>query len=265
MKFKSEVGSGGPFELEYDDLGPKDGSVVVLVHGFSANRQEGWGRTGWFEAFSRRGARVLALDLRGHGQSARSHDPADYAQTAMADDIIALMDQAGVTRADVIGFSLGARLALLTTLRHADRVDRLILAGVGARLLEPSAQVGLMAQAMEADDPDAIAHPLLKGFRQFADAQGEDRLALAACSRGAAFSFAAEDLERVLSPTLVVAGARDALAGPPQGLADRIPGARAVTLPGCDHFATPTHALFKGACFDFLDGWLDAEEMPGFE
>ena len=57
--------------------------------------------------------------------------------------------------------------------------------------------------------------------------------------------------------TLVVAGARDQLAGTPQGLADAIPGAKAVTLPGCDHFSCIGHPLFKASVFDFFDGWLD--------
>ena len=51
--------------------------------------------------------------------------------------------------------------------------------------------------------------------------------------------------------------ARDQLAGPPQGLADAIAGARAVTLPGCDHFSMIAHGLFKASVFDFFDGWLE--------
>ena len=40
-------------------------------------------------------------------------------------------------------------------------------------------------------------------------------------------------------------------------LADAIPGARAVTLPGCDHFSAIAHAMYKASVFDFLDGWLE--------
>jgi len=54
-----------------------------------------------------------------------------------------------------------------------------------------------------------------------------------------------------------VAGMRDQLAGPPQGLADAIPGAKAVTVPGCDHFSLVSHGLFKASVFDFFDGWLE--------
>jgi len=66
-----------------------------------------------------------------------------------------------------------------------------------------------------------------------------------------------DSLMAIRRPTLVVAGARDQLAGPPQGLAEAIPGAKAVTLPGCDHFSCIGHPLFKASVFDFFDGWLE--------
>ena len=57
-----------------------------------------------------------------------------------------------------------------------------------------------------------------------------------------------------------MAGSRDELAGDPQVLAEAIPGARAVTLPACDHFSAIPHALFKAAVFDFLEGWEEPED-----
>jgi pimeloyl-ACP methyl ester carboxylesterase len=98
---------------------------------------------------------------------------------------------------------------------------------------------------------------MLKSFRHFADEQKEDRLALAACSRGPRMPITRDALMAIRRPTLVVAGARDQLAGPPQGLADAIAGARAVTIPGCDHFSMIAHGLFKASVFDFFDGWLE--------
>ena len=106
-------------------------------------------------------------------------------------------------------------------------------------------------------DPDAIQVPILRSFRQFADEQGEDRLALAAIVRGKSAPLTEDDLSALSMPVLVAAGARDMLAGDPQGLARHIGGAHAVTLPGCDHFNAIPHALLKAAVFDFLDGYLD--------
>ena len=97
---------------------------------------------------------------------------------------------------------------------------------------------------------------MMKSFRHFADEQKEDRLALAACSRGPRTPFTPDALGAISRPTLVVAGARDQLAGSPQGLAQAISGARAVTLPGRP-FSAIAHALFKASVFDFFDGWLE--------
>jgi len=257
-----ETASG--ITLAYDDVGAAELPTRVLVHGFASNRREGWQRTGWSAALDARRERRIALDLRGHGDSVRSHDPADYDPQAMAADIVALLDHLGVDRASLVGFSLGARLALICALDHPGRFDHLVLGGVGMRLFDPPRDPGAMAEAMRCADADGIEQPLLRSFRQFADAQGEDRLALAACSEGRARAIAPEDLAGLRVPTLVVAGARDLLAGSPEGLAEAIPGAHAATLPGCDHFGTIPHALFKGRVFDFFDGWLEVEDPPGF-
>ena len=90
-------------DIAYDDIGGADLRAVVLVHGFSSNRHEGWKRTGWYAALNQRRERLIALDLRGHGESTRSHDPADYGHAAMAGDIVALMDHLGLARANLVG------------------------------------------------------------------------------------------------------------------------------------------------------------------
>jgi pimeloyl-ACP methyl ester carboxylesterase len=243
--------------LAYDDFGPRDArKTVILVHGFSSNRYENWKRVGWYDAIERKGMRGLAFDNRGHGESAKPHDPAQYGRTAMARDVFALMDHAGVERAHLVGFSMGSHISLTAALEDSGRIDHLVVGGVGAKIFEPRTD-NAMAEAMEADSPESIADPMMKSFRHFADEQKEDRLALAACSRGPRTPFTPDALGAIRRPTLVVAGARDQLAGPPQGLAQAIPGAKAVTLPGCDHFSAIAHALFKASVFDFFDGWLE--------
>jgi pimeloyl-ACP methyl ester carboxylesterase len=166
------------------------------------------------------------------------------------------MDHAGVERAHLLGFSMGSYISLTAALEDSGRIDHLVVGGVGAKVFEPRTD-NAMAEAMEADSPDSIADPMMRSFRHFADEQKEDRLALAACSRGPRTPFTPDALLAIRRPTLVVAGARDQLAGSPQGLAQAIPGAKAVTLPGCDHFSAIAHALFKASVFDFFDGWLE--------
>lgn len=250
--------------LAYDDL-PGGGAPVVLVHGFAMNRDENWRRLGWYAAFERKGRRVVALDLRGHGASDKPHDPQHYGRADMAGDVLALMDHLAIGRADLVGYSMGSHLALGLALREPLRVDNLILGGVGARVLpgaaSPFAGTMTMAEAMRAEDPAAITEETLRGFRQFADEQGEDRLALAACSEGAGRPLSLDDLAGLVPPTVIIAGARDDIAGDPAALAAAIPGAKSVALPGLDHFSAIPHALFKAAVFDFLEGWLD-EDLP---
>jgi len=243
--------------LAFDDFGPREAPPIVLVHGFSSNRNENWRRVGWYGTLERRRLRCLAFDSRGHGESDKPHDPAAYARESLVGDIFALMDHAGIAKADLMGYSMGARLALAAALARPERLHNLIIGGVGGRMFEASPPGNPMADAMDADDPNAISDPLLRSFRHFADEQGEDRKALAACARAQHGSFDRDALAQLRVPTLVVAGARDALAGDPEILAHAIPGARAITLPGCDHFSAIPHALFKATVFDFLDGTLE--------
>lgn len=153
--------SGG-LSLAYDDITPDGGAsgAVVLVHGFATNRAENWRRLGWYGAFERKGYRVVAHDARGHGESDKPHDPAAYGQGVLVEDILRLMDHVGLERADLMGYSMGARLSLQVALQHPDRVANLIVGGIGGRMLKPPesqpAPSMTMAEAMQADDPQTI-------------------------------------------------------------------------------------------------------------
>lgn len=243
-------------ELSYDDTGG-DSLPIVLVHGFATNRNENWKRTGWFSAFEAKRRRVIAMDNRGHGESQKFYEPEDYGGESLVDDVLALLDHLNVESADLMGYSMGARISLGCALKDGARFDSLILGGVGSSFFDRSSGPGDMATALVADDPESISDPTARGFRIFAEQQGEDRKALSAFVKGASYKIEREDLAAVRTPTLVVAGAHDDLAGDPQGLADLIPGAKAVTLPGCDHMYAIPHGLYKASVMDFLEGWLE--------
>jgi pimeloyl-ACP methyl ester carboxylesterase len=243
----------GDLSIAYDDVGA-GGRPIVLVHGFASNRNENWRRMGWYGALERRRLRFVALDVRGHGESGKPHDASAYGRSEMVADIFALLDHLQIQRADLLGYSMGAQLSLAAALARPERIGDLILGGIGGKLFDPPPTGTPMADAMNAASLEAIPEPLLRSFRQFADEQGEDRLALAACAQGRDTNFTPQEVSKLAVHTLVVAGARDELAGDPQDLAAIVPGAKSVNLPGCDHFSAIPHALFKAAVFDFLDG-----------
>src|SRR5262249_61702851 len=156
--------------LAYDEFGPADArKAIVLVHGFSSNRYENWKRMGWYEAIAGKGLRGLALDCRGHGESAKPHEPDRYDRAAMARDVFALMDHAGVERAHLLGFSMGAHVALTAAMSDGGRIDHLVVAGGGGRIFEPSRDPDAMAKAMEAGWPGEVGGPPLESFRPLAD------------------------------------------------------------------------------------------------
>lgn len=250
--------------LAYDDIDPPGAErTIVLVHGFASNRNEGWRRTGWYGAFERRRVRCIALDQRGHGESAKPHEAEAYTREKLAGDLVVLFDHLGLQRADVFGYSMGTRTAMQMAIDAPERISNLILGGIGERLFQPrpapdgEAAAMSMAEAMLAEDPESIPQPMLRSFRQFADEQGEDRRALAAFTEAKNPPLDREALERLPMPVLVVAGQRDQGAGDPEGLARVFPDGKGVMIPGCDHFSAIPHALTKAAVFDFLDGLLD--------
>ncbi len=245
------------FSIAYDDIGAGEGRPMFLVHGFSSNRNENWRRLGWYGAFERKRIRMVAADTRGHGESAKPHEPSAYGRAALVGDVLALADHLGIERFHLMGYSMGSRIALAVALAKPERIATLTIGGVGDKLFERLSVPGNpMAEAMEAADPESIKEPLLQSFRRFADEQGEDRLALAACTRSGDELFTREALATLKVPVLVVAGSRDELAGDPEALARVFPDGRAVVLPGCDHFSAIPHALYKATVFDFLDGTL---------
>src|SRR5579872_1400492 len=94
-------------EIAFLDQG--EGEPIVLVHGFASNKEVNWVSPGWVATLTSAGRRAIALDNRGHGASAKLYDPALYRTGLMADDIRALLDHLGIARADVMGYSMGAR------------------------------------------------------------------------------------------------------------------------------------------------------------
>jgi pimeloyl-ACP methyl ester carboxylesterase len=231
-----------------DDLG----EPILLIHGFASNHRVNWVEPHWVETLAQAGRRVVAFDNRGHGQSEKLYAPAGYHADLMIGDATNLLAHLRIERADVMGYSMGARIASFLALAEPKRVRALVLGGIGDRLVRDSGLPEEIAQAMEAPSLDDIADPTQRMFRVFAERTKSDRAALAACVRGSRRSLAPADLARIVQPALVAVGARDAVAGDPHKLAAMLPQASALEIPGRDHNLAVGDKAFKAGALDFL-------------
>ncbi|MCF8469433.1 MAG: alpha/beta hydrolase [Parvibaculum sp.] len=236
-----------------------EGSPVLLAHGFASTHRVNWIATGWSRALVEAGYRVIMPDMRGHGESAKPHGKDDYTLPVMAGDLVALLDHLDEPGADLMGYSMGAMVALVAGMEMPERFDRIVAAGVGARLLERSSEesrrnTGSVIDALLTDDPSTITDEGARLFRTFADQNKQDRNALAACFEAVRAPFPVEGLGRISRPVLVVAGETDVQAGAAGPLAARIGGARAITVAKRDHMKTVGDRAYKDAVLTFLEG-----------
>jgi pimeloyl-ACP methyl ester carboxylesterase len=240
----------GSVELAYLDEG--EGEPIVLVHGFASSKEVNWVQPGWVAALTGDGRRAIALDNRGHGASSKLYAPADYHTDLMADDVRALFDHLGLPRADVMGYSMGARIAAFLTLAHPGRVRSVVLGGLGMHLVSGVGLPESIADALEAPTLAEVADPQGRAFRAFADQTRSDRRALAACIRGSRQTTTAERISSIAVPMLVAVGTRDDIAGSAAELAALVPGARALPIPGRDHMLAVGDKVFKAGVLDFV-------------
>jgi 2-succinyl-6-hydroxy-2,4-cyclohexadiene-1-carboxylate synthase len=232
-----------------------EGPAMLLLHGFSGSARS-WGEH--LEAWSV-DHRIIAPDLLGHGGSEAATDAARYALERQADDLAELLRLLDVGRADTVGYSMGARLALVMALAHPGLVGRLVLESPSAGIADAAARMARqqaderLALVLERDgievfvdaweaQPLFASHAALPADRQRqlrAERLGHDPAALAACLRGAGQGAMAplhEQLPGIAAPTLVIAGALDAVGVErARGVAAGIPRARLEILGGVGH------------------------------
>lgn len=236
----------------HEQVAPGNGATVMLVHGFASTHAVNWVNTLWTTTLGRAGFRVVALDHRGHGQSQKLYDPAQYGPAIMAEDVRRLMDHLEIERADVIGYSMGARITAQLAAVHGWRVRSAVLGGLGMRLVEGTLFATGIVEAMEAPSIDDVTDPFLRTFRAFADQLKADRKALAACVRGSHQPMAREQCAQIKAPVLIAAGTKDPLANDPAKLATLFPDGRVLEIPGRDHNLAVGDKVHKQGVLDFL-------------
>ena len=221
-------------------------ATIFLVHGFSSSCRASWERNGWLDLLADAGREVIAPDLLGHGEADKPHDPDAYG----AVEELAFAQLAGSGAVDAVGFSMGARIALLIEADHPGTFGRIVVGGLGNNLFEPHDPEPV---ALAIEGKSEATDPLVRAFASAASAPPNDPLALAAFLRGGRRTVSPEDLAAVHCPVLIAVGSEDVLVGPVEPLASALESSVVVTIPGVDHLGTMKGYGFLEAAFGFLD------------
>jgi pimeloyl-ACP methyl ester carboxylesterase len=229
------------------------------------------GRPGVVRSLLAAGARTILPDMRGFGASDKPREKAAYANSAMARDVIALIQHLNLDSADVIGFSMGAGTALRLLMLRPPQVKSAILAGIGDYVIEET----VMEFPKNWPVPDSVPRPitarvwteegakilekgeLVPGHLASANliaarVTGADPKVLAAVLRGALMeTLPADGFQGVAIPVLILNGKGDAANQKIAGLLKAIPTASAGECEG-DHHSTPYQPTFQQAIVEFL-------------
>ena len=143
-------------QISYADRGR--GVPVVLIHGFTGTYARHWEGPGVMQALETAGYRVVAMDCRGHGQSGKPADPAQYGME-MVGDVIRLLDHLKIERAHVVGYSMGGAIANQLLVRNPERLLTVTLLGAGWAgddLTELTAMMNAMADGFARRDASVL-------------------------------------------------------------------------------------------------------------
>lgn len=249
MQFFSHDG----FDFAYIDQQPSpDAEPILLIHGFASTHMVNWVSPGWVKTLTDAGYRTIAFDNRGHGSTSKSYDTADYTPQKMAGDAAALLGHLDITRAHVMGYSMGARVAAFLALAEPQLVATLIFGGLGSGLVDGVGDWDPIASALLAEDAASVTHPRGKAFRTFADQTKSDRKALAACIATSRIELTEAEVARITQPTLIAVGTKDDIGGSAQELAGLMPNAESFAIEGRDHMLAVGDRSFKQRALEFL-------------
>ncbi len=233
--------------LAWHELG--EGRPVLLLHGLFSDAATNWLKYGHAAVIAAAGFRVIMLDLRAHGESAKPHDAAAYPPDILAADGLALIAQLGLTDYDLGGYSLGARTAVRMVVNGA-RPGRLIVSGMGLTGLTDTGGRADHFKAIltglgthERGSPEWFAEAFLK-------TTGGDPKALLPLLDSFVDTSEAE-LRAISMPTLILQGAEDHDNGEAEEVATLIPKASFVEVPG-NHMSAVTKPDLGRAIAAFL-------------
>jgi pimeloyl-ACP methyl ester carboxylesterase len=235
----------GGARIRYIDSGA--GAPVVLVHGFTGTVERAWINTGILPDLER-DYRVIALDLRGHGRSAKPHQPAAY--EAIGTDVIALLDHLQIARAHVVGYSLGAIIVIKLLTTHPERFASAVLGGAAyrrsqsaeadqaadaaAREIEAGIYRALIVSTAPTDEPVPGEDAIRARSREIA-ASADVRAHAALMRARRALLVRDAEVAALRVPALAVVGSADPALPRVQAMRKRWPGLAVEVVPGAAH------------------------------
>lgn len=222
---------------------------VVLIHGWGGSFKDTWQKPGIDALLEDIGRSVIGFNLLGHGEREKPHEPEAYDQ--LPEWLLENLPQEHPV-VDVVGFSLGALTTLRALIAQPERFGRVIFAGIGDGVFEPSQPEGnkRIVDALEgrASEDDTFAQT----FAHYGQSGSNDVLALTAImKRTPSEPLAESQLSSIANEVLVVIGDKD-FAGPSERLANAFPNGRLVVLKNTDHFATTDSFLFIDEILEFM-------------
>jgi pimeloyl-ACP methyl ester carboxylesterase len=234
-------------ELAYHELG--EGRAVILLHGLFSDANVNWIKFGHAARIAAKGFRVIAPDLRAHGQSGKPHGAEHYPKGILARDLRELVAHLGVTDFDLGGFSLGSRTTV-EGVGEGVRPRRAILGGAGLEGLRNwERRKTFFLEAIELFDKVQRGDPHWLSI-QFMKSQKVDRVSAALLLESFEDAFMSW-LEAFTMPTLVVCGDQDDDNGSAEELANVLPNAVFREVPGT-HMSSVTKPPFGEAIAEFL-------------
>ncbi len=239
------------------------GDPLILVHGLGMSGAL-WKHQ--VEAFSA-AHRMIALDLRGFGQSSRPSAPGSYAIEALAEDVVGVADHFGLETFDFLGTSMGGFVGQSLALAHPERCRRLVLAHTGPRMSIPpevlQARLEMLEEASFSDYAELVldqatasgGSPTLRAFIKELLVANDKRAYTQVLTEGLSDFDVSDRVASIPHPTLVVIGEHDRVIPPEEGreLASAIPGAKRAEIEAVGHLGYAERPdVWNRAVLEFL-------------
>jgi pimeloyl-ACP methyl ester carboxylesterase len=219
--------------IHYEVIG--QGAPLVLQHGLTASWAD-WVDSGYTDAL-KKDYQLILPDARGHGDSDKPHDPAAYDHRLRVSDVVAVLDDLGISQADYFGYSMGGYIGLGLAMFAANRVKSFVIGGTHPyaedltafrKILDPEVYPTMIDPLLgPAATPDVRARMLKNDLKALAASTVHDRASIA------------DDvlIALRLATCLLFVGDKDPRFDNVTKFAAQLPKATCFTVPGCDHVA----------------------------